>query len=142
MNRLRGDRGSAAAELTLLTPVLIGLLLFVVFCGRLADAQLRLADAAHQAARAATLARTPATATDAAQTTANAALAAAGITCRSLAVAADLSGLHPGSTVTVTLTCQVGLADLTLLGLPGSRTVQASASSPVDTWRSTTGAAP
>ena len=131
----RDDRGSAAAELTLLTPVLILLLLFVVFCGRLADAKLRVNDAAHQAARAATLARSPSQATANAQATASAALRSAGIACQSLSVSADTQGLKPGSTVTVTVSCSVGLGDLTALGVPGSRTFESTFSSPVDVWR-------
>ncbi|MGB3441132.1 MAG: TadE/TadG family type IV pilus assembly protein [Actinophytocola sp.] len=133
----RDERGSAAAEVTLLTPLLILLLLFVVFCGRLADTKLRINDVAHQAARAATLARTPSQATANAQTTASAALASAGITCQSLSVSTDTQGLKPGSTVTVTVSCSVGLGDLTALGVPGSRTFESSFSSPVDVWRGT-----
>ncbi|MET8757547.1 TadE/TadG family type IV pilus assembly protein [Lentzea sp. NPDC004782] len=133
----RNERGSAAAELTLLTPLLILLLLFVVFCGRLADTKLRINDVAHQAARTATLARTPSQATTNAQATASAALASAGITCQSLSVSTDTQGLKPGSTVTVTVSCSVGLGDLTSLGVPGSRTFQSSFSSPVDVWRGT-----
>ncbi|WP_433264750.1 TadE/TadG family type IV pilus assembly protein [Actinosynnema sp. CS-041913] len=133
----RDERGSAAAELTLLTPLLILLLLFVVFCGRLADTKLRINDVAHQAARAATLARTPSQATANAQVTASAALASAGITCQSLSVSTDTQGLKPGSTVTVTVSCSVGLGDLTSLGVPGSRTFESSFSSPVDVWRGT-----
>jgi Flp pilus assembly protein TadG len=133
----RDERGSAAAELTLLTPLLILLLLFVVFCGRLADTKLRINDVAHQAARAATLARTPSQATANAQAIASAALASAGITCQSLSVSTDTQGLKPGSTVTVTVSCSVGLGDLTSLGVPGSRTFQSSFSSPVDVWRGT-----
>ncbi len=129
------ERGSVAAELTLLTPLLILLLLFVVLCGRLADAKLRINDVAHQAARAATLARTPSQATAIAEATANAALASAGITCQSLTVSTDTQGLKPGSTVTVTVSCSVGLGDLSMLGVPGSRTFESSFSSPVDVWR-------
>lgn len=133
----RDDHGSAAAELTLLTPVLILLLLFVVYCGRAVDTTLRITDAAHQAARAATLARTPTQATTNAHTTASTALASAGITCQSLSVSTDTHGLTPGSTVTVTVTCRVGLADLAILGVPGSQTFTSSSTSPVDVWRGT-----
>lgn len=136
MTTLRKDeRGSAAAELTLLTPLLIILLLFVVLCGRMADTKLRINDVAHQAARAATIARTPSQATTDAQATADAALASAGINCQSLSVSIDTQGLRPGSTVTVTVSCTVGLNDLTMLGVPGTRTFQSSFSSPVDVWR-------
>ncbi|GAB3474248.1 TadE/TadG family type IV pilus assembly protein [Amycolatopsis cihanbeyliensis] len=133
----RDERGSAATELTLLTPLLILLLLFVVLCGRLAETKLRIDDVAHQAARAATLARTPSQATANAQSTADTALASAGISCQSLAVSTETQGLKPGSTVTVTVSCSVGLNDLTMLGVPGSRTFESSFSSPVDVWRGT-----
>jgi Flp pilus assembly protein TadG len=135
---LRHDaRGSAAAELTLLTPLLVALLLFVVLCGRFAETKLRVNDVAHQAARAATLARTPSQATADARATAGAALASAGISCQSLSVSTDTQGMRPGSTVTVTVSCTVGLGDLTMLGVPGSRTFQSTFSSPVDVWRGT-----
>jgi Flp pilus assembly protein TadG len=133
----RDERGSAAAELTLLTPLLIIMLLFVVLCGRVADTELRINDVAHQAARAATVARSSSQAIANAQSTASAALASAGINCKSLAVSTDTQGLRPGSTVTVTVFCTVGLGDLSLLGVPGSRTFESSFSSPVDVWRGT-----
>lgn len=140
---LRDKRGSAATELTLLVPALILLMLFVVFCGRLADARLRVDDAAHQAVRAATLARSGSQATTDARSTAEAALAQAGITCQDLTVDAQLGNLQPGSTVTVTLTCHIGLSDLAMLGIPGTATAEGSASSVVDRWRGTSpGAAP
>ncbi|GAB3365866.1 pilus assembly protein [Amycolatopsis echigonensis] len=136
MRSLRDDeRGSAAAELVLLTPGLIMMLLFIVFCGRMADATLRLEDAAHQAARAASLARNVTNARNDAHATASAALANAGITCRSLAVTVNTAGFQPGATVSVEVTCTAGLSDLALLGMPGSIQLSASFSSPVDTYR-------
>ncbi|MFC3898008.1 TadE/TadG family type IV pilus assembly protein [Lentzea rhizosphaerae] len=132
---LRDDRGSAAAELALVAPLMVLLLLFVVLCGRLATTQVRISDVAHQAVRAATAARTPAQASAAALATAEAALGAAGITCQSLSVLVDSGDLRPGATVTVTVSCVVGLQDLTVLGVPGSRTLSSSFSSVVDLWR-------
>lgn len=134
---LRDERGSAATELTLLVPGLIVLMLFVVFCGRLADARLRVDDAAHQAVRAATLARSSTQAATDARSTAQAALAQAGVTCRDLAVDAQVGSLQPGSTVSVTLICHIGLSDLALLGVPGTAAAHATASSVVDVWRGT-----
>lgn len=133
---LRDQRGSAATELTLLAPGLIMLMLFVVFCGRLAEARLQVIDAAHQAVRSATLARTSTQAVTDARTTADAELTQAGITCRDLAVDARIGSLLPGSTVTVTLTCRIGLSDVALLGVPGTIATQATASSVVDLFRS------
>jgi Flp pilus assembly protein TadG len=135
---LRDEHGSATAELVVITPIVILMLLFVVLCGRLADTNLRLNDAAHQAARAATTARSPATAASDAAATAHAALDQAGVTCRSLTLQTDTQGLRPGSTVTVTVSCTLGLSDLTPLSLPGTVTRQAGFSSVVDVYRGTT----
>lgn len=129
-----------ASELTLLAPVMILLLLFVVFCGRLADARLRVNDAAHQAVRSATLARSNAQAATDAQTTTEAALSQAGLTCRNLNVTANTGGFQPGSAVVVGVHCEIGLSDLSLLAVPGSAAVNASASSVVDQFRGSGGA--
>lgn len=137
---LHEDRGSVAAEVTLVTPLLILLLLFVVFCGRLASAQLTVNDAAHQAARAATLARSAGQASADAEATARSVLARAGVSCHSLTVSSDIAGLTPGSTAHVTVSCRIGLSDLGLLSLPGAAEATSSASSVVDRWRA--GAAP
>ena len=59
----REETGSVVAELVLLTPLLILVLLFVVALGRLAGARIDVDGAAAQAARAASIARDPATAT-------------------------------------------------------------------------------
>ncbi|GGM81137.1 hypothetical protein GCM10012275_59750 [Longimycelium tulufanense] len=138
LRRWCGDeRGSVAVELTLLTPVLILLLLFVVFCGRVAEARLRVDDAAHQAVRAATLARSNTQATAEARATMEVALGQAGVSCSNLSVDTQTGGLQPGSTVTTVIHCEIGLSDLSLLGVPGSITVEASAASVVDQWRGT-----
>ncbi len=130
-----GDRGSAALELVLLTPLLIGVLLAVVALGRLADARLVVTDAAHQAARAASLARTAGTARADARRTARAALDGASRSCTrpQVTVSGDLT---PGTAATATVSCTADLGDLTGLGLPGSVTVTGSAHSPVDQYRS------
>jgi Flp pilus assembly protein TadG len=134
--RISGDeRGSVAAELTLLMPALLMLLLFVVFCGRLAEARLRVNDAAHQAARAATIARNPTQASTDAQAAAQNSLAQAGVSCRQLAVDTQLAGFQPGATLSVTLTCHLDTADLALLSLPTTIGVSARADSVIDRWR-------
>jgi Flp pilus assembly protein TadG len=128
-------------EVTLMAPLLVLLLLFVVACGRLVQARLRLDDAAHQGARAASLARDPATATTAATATVRAALAPGGATCADVGVAVDVGAFRPGGAVTVTVTCHVAVADLTGLHLPGTAgTETASFTSPVDQFRGVTSA--
>ncbi|WP_433615341.1 TadE/TadG family type IV pilus assembly protein [Dactylosporangium sp. CA-139114] len=129
------DAGSSTAEVALVTPLLVAVLLFVVLCGRLVSAQMDLDAAASAAARAGSIARTESTARADAERTARDTLAARGVTCQQATVSVSTSKLRPGGAVTVTVSCTVPLSDLVLLGVPGSRTVQATATSPVDTWR-------
>jgi Flp pilus assembly protein TadG len=140
MRRLRrvaaaGDAGSSTAEAALLTPLLVAVLLLVVLCGRLVTAKMDLQAAASAAARSASIARSDTAARTEADRTARETLAARGVTCQQVSVTVSTGGLRPGGAVTVTVACTVPLADLALLAVPGSRTVQATASSPVDVWR-------
>jgi Flp pilus assembly protein TadG len=140
MRRLRrlaagGDTGSSTAEAVLLTPLFVAVLLLVVLCGRLVTAKMDLQAAASAAARSASIARSDTAARAEADRTARDTLAARGITCQQISVTVATGGLRPGGAVTVTVACTVPLADLALLAVPGSRTVQATATSPVDVWR-------
>jgi len=155
------DEGSAAVELTVLTPVLVALLLLVVVAGRVTSAHLALQDAAQQAARTLTLSREPATALDQARAVARTAAGTAGVTCRQVDLTLEgVSGTSPSTSaaetwspnasrsswagadgaephpvpVTVRLTCTVDLGDLTGLALPTSTTL--TATSVVDRYRS------
>ncbi len=139
LGRLRRDeRGSVTAELVLLTPLLILLLLFVVALGRLSGARLDVDGAAAQAARAASIARDPTTAAAMATQTATAALGSDGVTCGHLTVSIDTGQFAPGGSVAVTVTCHVALSDLSGLRLPASESVTSTASSVIDTYRSST----
>lgn len=126
------QRGGAAVELVLATPVIIVLLLFVVFLGRITTTKAELQDAAHSAARAASLARTPASAVTAAQQMADAALGSHHLTCSPLAVAVDTATFRPGGDVVVTVTCTVDLGDLGALHVPSSQTFSTSFTEPID----------
>lgn len=129
------DRGSASAELALLTPVLILIAMLTLLASRLVSATMAADDAAHTAARAATLERTPAAAHSAAEAAVENALRTHTLSCASWELHLQTAGMAPGSTVEATLTCQADLADLTGLGVPGARTVHGSATSVVDTYR-------
>jgi len=129
------DAGSSTAEAAIVTPLLVAVLLFVVLCGRLVSAQIDLQAAASAAARSASIARTDTAARIEADRTARDTLAARGVTCQQASVTVNTGGLRPGAAVTVTVSCVVPLADLALLAVPGSRTVQATATSPIDVWR-------
>jgi Flp pilus assembly protein TadG len=132
----RDHGGSVSAELALVTPLLLLVLVFVVMLGRLAEARLQVDDAAAQAARAVTSAGDAGNATVVARQSAAAGLASDGVTCSALSVATDASDFVPGGVVRVAVTCTVSLSDLSLLHLPGSETLRGSAVSPVDQYRS------
>jgi Flp pilus assembly protein TadG len=126
-----------AAEVTLVTPFLIMLLVFVaVVIHRGVDARLRLDDAAHEAARAASIQRSGPTALAAAQSTAASALSSAGVTCQSLAVDTTTGGMQPGGAVSVTVSCTVNFGDALILGVPGQKQLSATAVEMIDMWRS------
>jgi Flp pilus assembly protein TadG len=133
------ERGSTTVELVILTPLLVLLLLFVVALGRLAGARIDVDGVAAQAARAASIARSPQAATSSAQQTAAAALSSQHVTCAHLAVSVDTTDFAPGGSVAVTVSCDVELADLTGLQLPGTETVANRAVSPIDEYRSVEG---
>ena len=134
----RDEAGSVATELVLLTPLLILMLLFVVALGRPVSARLDVDGAAAQAARAASIARDPSTATAMAQETATTALGSDGVTCGHLTVTTDTAQFAPGGQVAVTVTCSVGLSDLTGLRLPASESVSSTATSVIDVYRAST----
>jgi Flp pilus assembly protein TadG len=132
----RADEGSATAELAVITPALVMLLVFVaVVVHRGVGARLRIDDAAHQAARAASISRTTDTARSSAYEVAAAALANAGSMCRDLAVDVDAAAMRPAGVVRATVSCRVDLGDALLLGVAGDRLLTASALEPVDTFR-------
>ena len=128
-----GERGSATLELVVLTPVLVGLLLLVVAAGRLVDARNAVVGAARSAARAASTARTADQARREATAIAEA-RSRPGPRCGHLAVDVDTSAFRSGGTVTATVTCSVALTDLVGLRLPGSRTLTARATEPLDSF--------
>lgn len=129
------ERGSAAVELVLVTPVLVVLLLFVVLLGRLTSARADVDAAARDAARAAAIARSGTDARTRAGAAAEATLTANGVTCRRLTVAVDTADFTPGGTVAANVSCVVDLSDLAGLRVPASRTVAARFVAPVDLYR-------
>jgi Flp pilus assembly protein TadG len=128
-----------SVELALLAPALLLLLSFTVWAGRTQVAGNAVQEAARAAAREASLAPDAATAAASATTQAQRTLAEQDLRCQSATVDVDTAGFgaplgQPGD-VTVSVACAVGLADLLAPGLPGSVTVAAIFTSPVDTYR-------
>jgi Flp pilus assembly protein TadG len=140
---VNGERGAVSTELAVLTPLVIALVLFVVYAGRVVETEADVSHAAYEAARAATITDSPRAAHAAATETAAANIATGTVACRTLDVDVDTAAFTPGGHVSVTVTCQAAFSDLSLLAVPGSRTVTATAHSVIDTHRSVnTGASP
>lgn len=133
--RLRGDRGSAATEIVILVPMAVLLVGFMILVGRLSTTNQDVTSASRDGARAAAVRQSPGAANTDAIAAVTATLAARDISCQSLVVTIDTSNLQPGGQVTATVSCTVGLADVVGLGIPGSRTIEATSVAVVDTYR-------
>ena len=140
----RWDRGSASLELSILAPVMLLLIGFVVVAGRVAVAGAAVTSIAGNAARDASLARDARGAAAAASSSARSSLTAQDLHCVGGGdVSLDPSGFPAaargggGQSVVVTVTCIVSFSDLGLPGLPGSRTLTDQAVSPIDPNRAT-----
>lgn len=120
-------------ELVALVPALLVLVLFVVFVGRLAQANTTVRHAADQAARAASQVSAGAMA-GAATSTALAELSSAGLACHSPGVNVSRGEVQGTPTVTVTVSCALNRQALAPLA-PGAQTVAATSTEVVDVRR-------
>jgi Flp pilus assembly protein TadG len=143
MNRLRklmtGQRGSSGVALVLAVPALLLVVGVLIYAGRMAMAKSAVESAAASAARDGSLARDSATANRAAMAAAARSLAQQDTQCTSIDARVDSRGLNAPlgqiGTVRVTVTCVANLRDITYIGIPGTRTFEATAISPVDPYR-------
>lgn len=135
----RGERGSMAVELAVLAPSMALFILVLAAGARLAMAGNQLETAASVAAREASLSRTQGEAQNDARDAALVSITQAGYHCNTLNVTIDSSGLNAPlgqvGIVRATVSCAVNLADVTIPGLPGTKTLTATATSPVDAYR-------
>ena len=129
--RHSGDRGSIAVETAIIAPALIAVMALIVVVGRVGNSKLDVDAAAQSAARTISIARSPAEAVNDAERAARATLRVGSPTCRDWTFEA-----HPTSTeVTVEISCVVDLSAVSMLPLPGSRTLSASAIEVIDRYR-------
>ncbi len=139
LRRRRDDRGAVTLEFVVVAPALLALLGLLVMAGRVAIASNSVESAADEAARTASISRTASGARAAAEDGARRSLAEQGLQCSSVQVGVDTAGFAVPvglpAQVHATVTCVVQLSDLALPGFPGSRTVTATAVSPLDTYR-------
>jgi Flp pilus assembly protein TadG len=139
VSRPRSERGSAAIEAVIGVPAFMLFVGLIIFGGRTASTHEALQSAAAAGARSASLARDAETARTAARGTASASITNQEIGCSGIDVTVDTSDFNkqPGvaGSVAVTIACRLDLSDLAVPGVPGSRVMRATMSSPIDTWR-------
>jgi Flp pilus assembly protein TadG len=134
-SRRPGDRGSMSVEMTTLVfPVTVVMVVFLLGAWQLSLARLDTHTAAAAAARAASLQPNPVLAEDAARETAAAVLADAGRACSTLHVEVLTSAFGRSGYVEVEVTCHVTTGDLIGLQAPGSAPTAATARSPIETY--------
>lgn len=137
--RVGRERGSAAVEAAVGVPAFALFLALIILAGRIATAGQAVEAAAADAARSASIARTQSSAAEAAAAAAARSLATQQLSCSTTRVTVDAAGfttpVGQPATVTATVSCEVRLADLAIPGLPGTRTVTATMTSPLDTYR-------
>lgn len=134
-----GERGSATIEAVMLLPVFMLFVLLIIVAGRYAIAQQVVQAAAAEAARTASIARTQGEAARDARAAAARSFTERGLRCTSQHISVDTTGfaapVGTPAAVTATVACAVETGDLALPGLPGHRTLAASVTSPIDTYR-------
>ena len=133
------ERGSAAVEAVVGVPAFALFVGLIIFGGRTATTHQAVETAAADAARAASIERTASTARSKAISAATTSLSNQGIDCLDIDVTVDASQFSrtvgETATVSVTVRCRLDLADLSVPGVPGSRLIKATMTSPIDTWR-------
>lgn len=133
------ERGSAVIEAAIGIPAFLLFVGLIAFAGRVAIAHQAVGSAANEAARAASISRTQGQAGATARTAASAALTNQNLHCLRTTITIDTSGfaapVGTPATVQAAVSCTVNLSDLAVPGIPGSRTVSATMSSPLDTYR-------
>lgn len=137
--RRRDERGSSAIEAAIGVPAFALFVGLIIFGGRTASTHEALQSAAADGARAASIARDAESARAEARDAAVASVTNQHIGCSGIDVTVDTSDFSklpgvPGS-VAVTVACRLDLSDLAVPGVPGSRVMRATMSSPIDTWR-------
>lgn len=139
MDAQRG--GSPSIEAAVITIGIGLLIMFAVAGGRLATAESTVDQSARAAARAASLQREPVRAVAVGKRAAESSLAGENLGCRSIDVHIDTAGfatpIGVPSSVIARVRCDVDWSDLGLPGT-GTRTTEATFTSPIDQWRERT----
>jgi Flp pilus assembly protein TadG len=136
INDSPSDDGSLTVELVVLTPVLFLLALTMVVFGRVTEARQQVVESSRAAAQIAAVLPNAAAAESAAAGAVSTGDLDRGHYCPTPEVTTDVTHFFAGGYVTVTVVCRVNLSDLSVPGMPGSTTVRASSTAPIDPYRS------
>jgi Flp pilus assembly protein TadG len=129
------DRGSAAAELVLVVPLVCSFLgLFVVGGVLWFDRQV-LTEAARSAAEAASMNPTALSAGDAARSVVRDDLIGSRLRCRNLRTTTGTAEFRPGGEVSVTISCQALLPRLPFLDVSSSVPIRVGAAAALEPYR-------
>jgi Flp pilus assembly protein TadG len=130
------ERGSLTVELVILAPILLVVVLATLVFGRLSEARQQVIEASRAGAEAAAVLPTVGTAQWVGSINSAINLIGRTHTCAHVSIAIDTAHFVPGGYVTARVTCVVQLSDIGFPGLPGTTTVTASATAPIDPYRS------
>ncbi|MGD0394928.1 MAG: TadE/TadG family type IV pilus assembly protein [Acidimicrobiales bacterium] len=125
-------------ELTVMAPILFALALSTLVFGRVSEARQEVVEASRAGAQAAAVQPDPSSAQLGAADSAVVGLFNDSHICAHPLISTDVSHFYPGGYVTVSVACQVSLSDLSAPGIPGSTTIRASTTAPIDPYRSVT----
>jgi Flp pilus assembly protein TadG len=123
------------AELVIVTPVLLLVIVLMISLGRIDSAQGDIESAARAGVQAAVVQDNPSDAQAQAVAAVASTLGTAGLTCPSPQVSTNTSNFTPGGSVSVTVTCVTSLADVSVPGVPGTKTLSATSYAPIDPYR-------
>jgi Flp pilus assembly protein TadG len=133
------QRGSASIEAVVTVPAFALFVGLIIFGGRTAATHQSVQTAAADGARVASLERTAGSARTAALRAATTSLSNQGVDCLDIDVTVQAGQfarpVGQDASVSVTVACRLDLSDLSVPGVPGSRLVTATMTSPIDTWR-------
>ncbi|MGH9169601.1 MAG: TadE/TadG family type IV pilus assembly protein [Acidimicrobiales bacterium] len=129
------DRGSSAAELVVITPLLMALIGVFVFAGRLVLARQDVDDAARTALDAAVTMPDATGANTMAGITAYLTLAPDDTLCSDGRTTLDTSDFAPGGIASVQVSCVISMPRLAFAGVPSSVVVTATRSGPIEPYR-------
>ena len=123
-------------ELVVITPVVLVVVLASLVFGRVSEARQQVVEAARAGAEAAAVLPAVGTAQWVGSINSVIDLLGRTHTCAHATISIDTSRFAPGGYVTAHVSCLVLLSDIGFPGMPGSTTVSASATAPLDPYRS------